>query len=98
MRTLFVSGSRNPQGQTARAVAAVGSGAESAGSPADTLFLPAARIERCRQCEDSGWGLCQKVLATCGFDVVDTVPVRRQNLEAKLAVLERAGAFLAGCQ
>jgi hypothetical protein len=37
----------------------------------------------------------EKVLTTSRFDVVDMVPVRRQNLQAKLAVLERAGAFLA---
>ena len=26
----------------------------------------------------------EKVLSTCGFSVVDMVPVRRQNLEAKM--------------
>jgi hypothetical protein len=36
-----------------------------------------------------------RILATCGFDVVDTVPVRRQNLDAKLNVLEQTGAALA---
>jgi multimeric flavodoxin WrbA len=36
-----------------------------------------------------------KVLTTCGFDVVDVVPVRRQNLEAKLPRLERVGQWLA---
>lgn len=37
----------------------------------------------------------EKVLATCGFDVVDTIPVRRQNLQAKLKTLEMAGQWLA---
>ncbi len=36
----------------------------------------------------------EQILTTCGFDVVDMVPVRRQNLEAKLAVLEAGGAWL----
>ena len=36
-----------------------------------------------------------KVLSICGFDVVDMLPVRRQNLDAKLAVLEQTGARLA---
>jgi hypothetical protein len=35
------------------------------------------------------------VLATCGFDVVDMIPVRRQNLAAKLPLLERTGEWLA---
>ena len=37
----------------------------------------------------------EKVLSTCGFSVTDVVPVRRQNLEAKMAMLERTGAELA---
>ena len=37
----------------------------------------------------------EKVLSICGFNVVDMVPVRRQNVDAKLAVLEQAGAWLA---
>ena len=38
----------------------------------------------------------EKVLGTCGFDLVDLVPVRRQNLEAKLHVLRLTGDALAG--
>ncbi|MGE5528522.1 MAG: flavodoxin family protein [Patescibacteria group bacterium] len=38
----------------------------------------------------------QGVLSTCGFDVVDVIPARRQNLEMKLEILETAGAWLAG--
>jgi hypothetical protein len=34
-------------------------------------------------------------LLTCGFDVVDMIPLRRQNLEAKLPMLELTGAWLA---
>ena len=40
----------------------------------------------------------EKILAICGFDVVDMIPVRRQNLEAKLTVLEHTGLVLAGGQ
>ena len=36
----------------------------------------------------------EKVLRTCGLDVVDMVPVRRQNLEAKKAQLEFVGQWL----
>ena len=35
------------------------------------------------------------MLATSGLDVVDMVPARRQNLQAKLQVLELTGKWLA---
>ena len=35
------------------------------------------------------------ILRTCGFDVVDVVPVRRQNLQLKLEVLRMTGTWLA---
>lgn len=38
----------------------------------------------------------KKVLRTYGFDVVDMVPVRRQNLELKKEVLKLTGGWLAG--
>jgi multimeric flavodoxin WrbA len=180
MQTIIIAGSRNPQGQTARAVEAVRSGIAAHGGQVETVFLPPLRIERCRQCEDNGWGLCrkegrciidddfarladqirgangvvfatpvyysdlseslrafldrlrracthkdgkagienkpavgvcvaggggggapaccaslEKILATCGFAVVDMVPIRRQNLDAKLPVLESTGRRLA---
>lgn len=37
----------------------------------------------------------EKVMATCGFDVLDMIPVRRQNLKVKLSALETAGEYLA---
>jgi multimeric flavodoxin WrbA len=180
MKALMLSGSRNPEGQTARAADAVLRGVAAVGGATERVFLPPLQIERCRQCEDNGWGLCRqdghcvieddfaklveeiraadvvvfatpvyysdlseslraftdrlrrictqepgrvgikgkpavgvcvaggggggapeccvslnKVLTTCGFDVVDVVPVRRQNLEAKLPRLERVGQWLA---
>jgi multimeric flavodoxin WrbA len=36
-----------------------------------------------------------KVLTTCGFDVVDLIPVRRQNLKMKLDALAATGRWLA---
>jgi multimeric flavodoxin WrbA len=180
MKLLVVSGSRNRKGQTARAAAALTEGAAHAGCETESFFLPELHIERCRQCEDDGWGLCrsghqcvieddfasvveqvrqadvvvfatpvyfsdlseslrafldrlrricihggkadriqakpvvgvcvaagggggsvkcavslENVLLTCGFDVVDMVPVRRQNLAAKLVVLRAVGKWLA---
>lgn len=180
MNVLMISGSRNPQGQTARAADAVSTGVTEAGGSVDPVYLPVLKIERCRQCRDNGWGLCrdegacvieddfaglverladadgvivatpvyfsdlseslrafldrlrrisrhengrrpiegkpavgvcvaggggggaphcclslEKVLATCGFDVADMIPVRRQNLDAKRPALKAAGQFLA---
>jgi multimeric flavodoxin WrbA len=37
----------------------------------------------------------ERVLATCGFDVVDMVPVRRQNLQSKVEVLTALGKQIA---
>ena len=35
-----------------------------------------------------------RVLGTCGFDVVDMIPARRQNLELKLEVLRVTGRWV----
>ena len=180
MTVLMISGSRNPEGQTARAANAMLAGVAESGSDVDSVFLPTVSMARCRQCEDTGWGLCreegrcvidddfadlvekmrraeavifanpvyfsdlseslrafldrlrrtciheaghvsltgkaviglcvaggggggapaccaslEKVLSRCGFDVVDMIPVRRQNLESKLEMLNVTGKWLA---
>ena len=59
MKVLIVSGSRNPQGQTARAADALLQGVISEGGQGERVFLPKMNIESCRQCEDSGWGICR---------------------------------------
>ena len=180
MKMLILSGSRNPQGQTAQAAGAFAQGAEQAGADVETIFLPSLSIERCRQCQDDGWGMCrfgerctidddwmflmerirqcdvlvcatpvyfndlseslralldrvrrvcihggkkdriegkravgicvaggggggapqcaksiEYALSTCGFDVYDTMAVRRQNLEAKCGALREMGRSIA---
>jgi multimeric flavodoxin WrbA len=180
MDALLICGSRNPEGQTARAAGAVMEGLAKAGASTHQAFLPELAIDRCRQCDERGWGMCrkegccvieddigdlvdkmsgadvvvfatpvyfsdlseslralldrlrrtctneagkakvegkpamgvcvaggggggapqccvslQRVLSTCGFDVADMVPIRRQNLETKLEQLETAGYWLA---
>jgi len=162
------------------AAKAVVEGLADKGAACEQFFLPALRVERCRQCDDAGWGICrsegrcvieddfaalvekirqadaaifanpvyfgdlseslrafldrlrrvtrndagkkgitgkpafglcvaggggggapncclslEKVLATCGFEVLDLVPVRRQNLQAKLPLLRQSGQWLA---
>jgi len=176
---LLISGSRNPEGQTATAGNAFLAGVADEGGNGEHVFLPKLGVERCRQCEDHGWGICrtegrcvieddfaalvekikaadavafatpvyysdlseslrafldrlrrtcthesgrtsvagkyavgicvaggggggaqactvslERVLATCGFDVVDMVPARRQNLDMKLGVLKTVGKWL----
>lgn len=59
MKVLMISGSRNAEGQTARAADAVLEGAVKAGAEVERVFLPELAIERCRQCEDTGWGQCK---------------------------------------
>ena len=180
MKVACLSGSRSREGQTARALAALISGLEAGGARCESLFLPELRLERCRQCNADGWGLCKaegrcvvdddlaglvdrvasadlsvfatpvyfgdlaeslrafldrlrrttrhpagiarvegrpavglcvagggggggpgcltsldKVLRTCGFDVIDMVAARRQNLEQLLESLEQRGRRLA---
>lgn len=180
MNVLVISGSRNPEGQTAQAAKALIQGIGDGRGKADLVFLPPMRVERCRQCENDGWGICRsegqciieddlaslvkkvkssdvvvfatpvyfselseslrafldrlrrtcineagrdgiegrqaigicvaggggggapactesldRILRTCGFDVLDVIPVRRQNLETKKAVLRSTGARVA---
>jgi len=180
MKIVMISGSRNRQGKTATMADALLHGASSKGCACDRFFLPEMAIERCRQCDERGWGDCRKqgtcvidddfarvveavraadavvfanpvyfsdlseslrafldrlrrttcheagrpgikgktavgvcvaggggggapacierlqhVLETCGFDVLDLVPVRRQNMELKAEVLETTGRRLA---
>jgi len=180
LNVLLVYGSRNPEGQTARAGAALALGLSEMGAWSEAVFLPLIEVERCRQCDDNGWGTCrsegvcvieddfagvverirrsdavavltpvyygdlseslrafldrlrrvcthddgkvgiagkpcigiavaggggggsptclvslERVLGTCGFDVLDLVPVRRQNADLKASVLKTTGAWLA---
>lgn len=180
MQAMMICGSRNPEGQTARAADAVLGGLEKSGAGVERAFLPTLSVERCRQCGERGWGICrsegrcvieddfeglarrlrqadavvlatpvyfsdlsesmkafmdrlrrvcrhesgrasiegkpavgicvaggggggapaccvslEKVAKTCGFDMVDLIPVRRQNLQAKLHPLEICGQWLA---
>jgi multimeric flavodoxin WrbA len=183
MKLLVVLGSRNPEGQTAQAATALLEGVTSAGGRGERVYLPQGKFERCRQCDDRGWGTCRSegkcvieddltaliakieqadaavfatpvyfsdlsesmralldrlrritrhpagrakvegktalgicvaggggggapecavslkgVLRTCGFDVVDMIPARRQNLDMKCEVLRITGRWLAGGQ
>ena len=189
MSILVISGSRNRKGKTAQAMDAVCNGVAKAGGKSESVFLPELKLERCRQCNPDGWGICrtegrciieddfasivdkikaadavvfanpvyfsdlceslrgfldryrrirfstafrppapggppmglggggkpavgycyaggsgmgtinclanlERQLQTCGFDLVDMVPARRQNLDMKLPYLEKIGEWL----
>ena len=185
MKVLILSGSRNREGQTAKAIKAVQKGLTAGKGKSEVIFLTELNLERCRQCDPDGWGLCRKegrciieddfaslvkkvkaadvlvfanpvyfgdlsesmrgfldryrrtlfkpgvaprpgfpmgggtpaigicyaggsgngtvscaaslerILQTCGFDVVDMIQVRRQNIDLKLPILEMTGKWLA---
>jgi NAD(P)H-dependent FMN reductase len=186
MKVLILSGSKNRAGKTASAIDAIHKGITKAGGITESIFLTELNLERCRQCNKDGWGICrtehrciieddfatisekikasdavvfatpvyfgdlsesmrgfldrlrrtrfifgppsgpgmpprqavttpaiglcyaggsgngtvscafnlEKILQTCGFDVIDMIPVRRQNLDMKLPHLERVGEWL----
>lgn len=174
----MIFGSRNHKGQTARAGIALIEGLKSEKIDVEELFLPEMKIEKCRQCNDDGWGDCRKkgtciidddfqtirnkikksdgvvfanpvyystlseslrafldrlrrtlawdkndlkgkpvigicvaggggggapscivslehVLNNCGFDVLDLIPARRQNLDLKIDILKTTGKWFA---
>ena len=180
MKALIILGSNNPEGRTATGAKALAKGFEKGGGTTETIMLSKLNIERCRQCELAGWGICQsegrciivddfagifekikkadavvfatpvyfadlsdmmrtftdrlrrvtfrkaekvgtqgvpaigmcmsggsgfgapsccynleRVLLTCGFDIVDMIPFRRQNFDTKLKVFEITGEWLA---
>ena len=75
MHILMVSGSRNREGRTARALEAIAKGVVQAGGNSESIFLPELNIERCRQCEKDGWGICRdehRCIINDDFDSVVT--------------------------
>ena len=70
MKILVITGSRNPKGQTAKATGALIKGLKDANhvktqqvgsnvASVEEFLLPRMKIERCRQCNDDGWGICR---------------------------------------
>jgi len=59
MNAFVVSGSRNPEGRTAQCGNAIRRGFAKAGGTSEMVFLPTLKLERCRQCNQDGWGQCR---------------------------------------
>ena len=60
MQAFMISGSRNPEGRTAQCANAIARGLAKAGGKSELVFLPTMKLERCRQCEADGWGICRR--------------------------------------
>lgn len=56
----MISGSRNPEGRTAHCCNAIAKGLTKAGASSELVFLPTMNLERCRQCDPDGWGICRR--------------------------------------
>ena len=59
MKAIVLLGSRNPEGRTAGSAAALARGLQKKGWETERLFLTEMQIERCRQCDEKGWGICR---------------------------------------
>ena len=60
MYILAISGSRNPNGKTGEAIKAIQKGVAGAVGTSELIFLPELTIERCRQCDIDGYGICRR--------------------------------------
>lgn len=60
MKTLAIIGSKNKNGLTAASADAICNGAFKGGGEVEKIFLSDFKIERCRQCKDNGWGICEE--------------------------------------
>ena len=59
MKTLVILGNRNRKGMTSQAADALIEGFTESGGTAEKVYLPELAIERCRQCDEDGWGRCR---------------------------------------
>jgi multimeric flavodoxin WrbA len=78
MKTVLICGSRNHHGQTAQACNALLDGlSKNNGFSVKQFFLPELKVERCRQCEENGWGMCRKegycIIADDFNDLVENI-------------------------
>ena len=59
MDVIIINGARNRTGRTAQAAAALAAGLAAEGASCEAVFLPELNLERCRQCDEDGWGQCR---------------------------------------
>ena len=84
MKVQLISGARNASGQTSQVTDALLRGAGAAGALVERVLLPTMHIERCRQCEDSGWGSC-RTEGNCVIDD-DLRPIKERIRQADLLI------------
>jgi len=80
-RALIISGSRNPDGQTAQAIRGFAEGFKAAGGEVEAVFLPELDIQRCRQCNNDGWGECTASGVCCIEDDLHSVAARMREAD-----------------
>ena len=84
MRLLVISGSRNHEGQTARAINAICKGFSEVGGKTECVFLLDYKLERCRQCDIDGWGPCKRTLRCV---IKDDFPALLKKIDTADAVV-----------
>ncbi|NLG26959.1 MAG: flavodoxin family protein, partial [Chloroflexi bacterium] len=87
MRIVMLSGSRaaastEALGKTQRVAEALLAGAGQAGAEVERFFLPDLRVERCRQCDPTGWGLCRREGRCVIEDDLTTISARLRAADA----------------
>ena len=82
MQILAILGSRNPEGQTARATDALLNSAGGDGVTVERVFLPSCNMERCRQCDEQGWGTCRSEGQCVIEDDFPVVTEKARNADA----------------
>lgn len=81
-KLLIISGSRNPDGQTAQAARGLAEGFIAAGGQVETVYLPTLDIQRCRQCNNDGWGECTARGVCCINDDLHSVASAMRKSDA----------------
>jgi len=84
MKIVIFVGSRGKNGRTAQASEALLKGFQKGGGSGELVFLPQLAIERCRQCDDNGWGSCASEGRCCIEDDFDNLleKIREADLVA----------------
>lgn len=82
MKILAVLGSCNSQGKTAQATNALLTAAAAEGVEVESIFLPQQKLEHCQQCNDDGWGICNKTGVCAIKDDIESVIARIKEADA----------------
>jgi multimeric flavodoxin WrbA len=85
MKVAAIIGSRDREGKTALAAKALLDGMSAKGAEVESVFLTELNIERCRQCNPNGWGICRSE-KRCIIEDDDFADIERKVDEADAVV------------